>query len=137
MNSTTRVSLIASLALTFAFGMAGCEQKGPAEKTGQKIDQAAEKAGAKMEVAKESLGEKAERTGEYMDDAMITAKIKAEILADPMLKVSQINVTTTNGAVKLSGIVDSQQSIDRSLEIAHGLKAVKSVESELVVKGSQ
>jgi hyperosmotically inducible protein len=37
--------------------------------------------------------------------------------------------------VKLSGVVDSQQSIDRSKEIARSLKEVKSVESELVVKG--
>jgi hyperosmotically inducible periplasmic protein len=45
-----------------------------------------------------------------MDDAAITAKIKAEILSDPLLKISQINVTTVNGVVKLSGLVDSQQS---------------------------
>jgi hyperosmotically inducible protein len=90
-----------------------------------------------MGEAKEALGKKAERTGEYMDDAAITAKIKAEILSDPLLKVSQINVITTNGVVKLSGVVDSQQSIDRSQEIARSLKEVKSVESELVVKGAE
>ena len=47
-------------------GLAGCQQKGTAEKAGQKIDQAAEEAGTKMGEAKESLGKKAERTGEYM-----------------------------------------------------------------------
>ena len=118
-------------------GLAGCQQKGTAEKAGQKIDQAAEEAGTKMGEAKESLGKKAERTGEYMDDAAITAKIKAEILSDPLLKVSQINVITTKGVVKLSGVVNSQQSIDRSQEIARNLKEVKSVESELAVKDSE
>jgi hypothetical protein len=69
---------------------------------------------------------------EYMDDSAITAKIKAEILSDPLLKVSQINVTTTNGVVSLSGTVDSQQSIDRALAIARSVKDVKSVENGLV-----
>jgi len=72
-----------------------------------------------------------------MDDAAITAKIKAEILSDPLLKVSQINVITTNGVVKLSGVVDSQQSIDRSQEIARSVKEVKSVESEIAVKDAE
>ena len=71
------------------------------------------------------------------EDAAITAKIKAEILSDPLLKVSQINVIITNGEVKLSGVVDSQQSIDRSQEIARNLKEVKSVESELAVKDTE
>ena len=123
--------------VAFALAGAGCEQKGPAEKAGQKLDQAAEKAGAKMGEAKEALGKKAETTVEYMDDSAITAKIKADILSDPLLKVSQITVTTTNGVVKLSGVVDSQQSIDRSKAIARSVKDVKSVESELVVKGAK
>jgi hyperosmotically inducible protein len=123
--------------VAFVLGGAGCEQKGPAEKAGQKLDQAAEKAGAKMGEAKEALGKKAETTVEYMDDSAITAKIKADILSDPLLKVSQITVTTTNGVVKLSGVVDSQQSIDRSKAIARSVKEVKSVESELVVKGAK
>jgi hyperosmotically inducible protein len=89
-----------------------------------------------MEDAKEAIGDKAEKTGEYMNDAAITAKIKADILSDPLLKVSQINVITTNGMVTLNGVVDSQQSIDRAMEIAQSVKDVKSVENGLVVKGS-
>jgi len=53
-------------------------------------------------------------------------------LSDPLLKVSQISVTTTNGVVKLSGTVDSQQGIDRATEIARSVKDVKSVENSLV-----
>jgi len=41
-------------------------------------------------------------------------------------------VTTTNGVVKLSGTVDSQESIDRATEIARSLKDVKSVDNALV-----
>ena len=118
--------------MSFVLAMVGCQQEGTAEKAGQKIDQAAEKAGKKIEGAKEAAVEKVAEVEEYMDDSVITAKIKAEILSDPVLKVSQINVTTTNGVVSLSGTVESQQSIDRALEIARGIKDVKSVENGLV-----
>ena len=85
--------------LSLFLGLAGCEQKGTAEKAGEKVDQAAEKVGEKVAGAKEAISDKAEKTGEYMNDAAITAKIKADILSDPLLKVSQIDVTTTNGVV--------------------------------------
>ncbi len=107
--------------LAFIFGLAGCQPEGTAEQAGQNIDKAAE-----------STGQKIEKAGEYMGDAAITAKIKAEILADPLLKMFQIEVTTTNGVVKLSGTVDSQESIDRATEIARSLKDVKSVDNALV-----
>ena len=118
--------------LAFVIGLTGCQQEGTAEKAGQRIDQAAESAGKKIEKVGEAVVEKAEKAGEYMDDSAITAKIKAEILSDPLLKVSQISVTTTNGVVRLSGTVDSQQSIDRAMEIARSVKNVKSVENSLV-----
>ena len=117
------------------FGLTGCQKEGAAEKAGQKIDQATENAGKKLEDAKHSLSGKAEKTGEYLDDSAITAKIKADIISDSLLKASQINVTTTNGVVNLSGIVDSKQSIDRALEIARANQNVKSVENSLAVKG--
>jgi len=122
--------------LSIFLGLSGCEQKGSAEKAGEKIDQAVEKAGEKMEDAKEAIGDKTEKTGDYLDDTAITAKIKAGILADPLLKVAQINVTTTNGVVALNGVLDSRQSIDRAMEIAQSVKDLKSVENNLVVKGS-
>ena len=131
MRLSHRVFFIVFL-MAFVLGMAGCQQEGTAEKAGQKVDQTAEKAGQKIGEAKEAGVEKAAKVEEYMDDSAITAKIKAEILSDALLKVSQINVTTTNGVVSLSGTVDSQQSIDRALEIARSVKDVKSVENGLV-----
>jgi hyperosmotically inducible protein len=113
--------------LAFIVGLGGGQPDGTAEKTGQKIDKAAESASQKIEKTGEAVAR------EYLDDAAITAKIKAEILSDPLLKVSQIEVTTTNGVVKLSGTVDSQQSIDRATEIARSLKDLKSVENGLVL----
>ena len=128
------ITIIALSLSLFAF--TACEQKGTAEKAGQKVDQTAEKVSEKISDAKEAISDKAEKTEEYMNDAAITAKIKADILSDPLLKVSQINVVTTKGVVTLSGVVDTQQSIDRAMEIAKSVKDVKSVENSLVVKGS-
>ena len=130
-----RLAIIAVPA--FLLAVASFAQAGTAENAGKSVDEAAEATGTKMGEAKEWIGEKAEKTGEYMGDSVITAKIKGDILADPLLKVFQIHVTTTDGAVVLSGEVDSQQSIDRAKEIAQSVKNVKSVESELAVKPVQ
>jgi hyperosmotically inducible protein len=136
MNLSDSVFIVAMSAV-LGLGLTGCQQEGTAEKAGQKIDRAAESAGKKLEAAKESLAGKTESAAGYMDDSAITAKIKAEILSDPLLKSSQITVTTTNGAVMLGGAVDSQQSIDRALQIARASQSVKSVENSLAVKGAK
>lgn len=115
----------------------GCQQEGAAEKAGKKIDKAIEKVEEKGQEAGKAIEEKAEKAEAYLDDSAITAQIKAEILKDPQLKVTQINVTTTNGVVRLSGVVDNRQRLDRAMEIARGIKHVKSVESHLVIEGAK
>ncbi len=77
---------------------------------------------------------KVEKAGEYLDDAAITAKIKSDILSDPLLKVFGDQRDCHNGIVTLSGVVDSKQSIDRAVEIARRVKEVQSVENTLVVE---
>ncbi|MFH2066235.1 MAG: BON domain-containing protein [Pseudomonadota bacterium] len=75
-----------------------------------------------------------ESTGEYIDDSVITSKVKAEILKDPDLKVLQINVESFKGVVQLSGFVDSQQAVARAVELAKSVKGVSSVKNSLVIK---
>jgi osmotically-inducible protein OsmY len=75
-----------------------------------------------------------ESTGEYFDDSVITAKVKAEILGDPMLKVFQINVETFKGEVQLSGFVDSANASARAVEITRRVNGVTSVKNNMVVK---
>ena len=106
------------------------------KRPGKKLIRRLNKVGEKIESTKETIGDNVEKTGDYLDDTAITAKIKAGILGDPLLKVTQINVITTNGVVTLNGVVDSQQSIDRAMEIAQSVNEVKSIENNLVVKGS-
>jgi osmotically-inducible protein OsmY len=73
-------------------------------------------------------------TGEYVDDAAITAKVKTAILEDSALKEMQISVTTTRDAVHLSGAVNSPYAVARAGEVARKVAGVTSVENNLVVK---
>ena len=52
----------------------------------------------------------------------------------PMLNKSQIEVSTVDGIVTLSGKVGSEQSISRAIGVANSQKNVKSVQSDLIVK---
>lgn len=109
--------------LSTTLEIANAAEEGAGEKSGKKIDQGVEK-----------IEKKKERMNKNLDDANMTATIKAEILSDPLLKVSQIHVTTKNGVVELTGTVDSQQSIDRAVQIAKSLKTVKTVKNELKIQ---
>ncbi len=75
-----------------------------------------------------------EGTGEYVDDSVITTKVKAAIFNEPTLKSAEINVETFKGAVQLSGFVSSQTAINRAAEVARGVKGVKSVKNDMRVK---
>jgi osmotically-inducible protein OsmY len=75
-----------------------------------------------------------EGTGEYIDDSVVTAKVKHAILHEPSLKSAEINVETFKGIVQLSGFVRSQANIDRAVEVARRVKGVKSVKDDMRVK---
>ena len=77
---------------------------------------------------------KKESTGEYVDDAAITAKVKSKILRDPNLKVLQINVETFKGIVQLSGFVNSSEAANRAVEVARSVEGVERVENKMTVK---
>ena len=77
---------------------------------------------------------KQEGAGEYVDDSVITTKVKSLLGADDFLKSFEISVETFKGTVQLSGFVDSQKAIDKAGEIAGGVKGVKSVKNNLNVK---
>ena len=75
-----------------------------------------------------------ESAGEYVDDSVITTKVRAQLAADDFLKSFQIGVETYQGTVQLSGFVNSQQAVDKASEIVRGVKGVKSVKNSLIVK---
>ena len=75
-----------------------------------------------------------ESTGDYVDDSVITTKVKALLAEDDFLKSFQITVETYKGTVQLSGFVNSQQAVDKAGQIARSVKGVTSVKNSLIVK---
>ena len=75
-----------------------------------------------------------EGTGEYVDDSVITTKVKAAILGEPGLKSSEINVETFKGVVQLSGFVNSSADISTATKVAHNVAGVTSVKNDMHVK---
>ncbi len=77
---------------------------------------------------------KREGTGEYIDDTVITAKVKAALVDDPELKAREINVETFKGTVQLSGFVSSREHISKAIQLARNVKGVTAVKNDMVVK---
>ncbi len=75
-----------------------------------------------------------ESTGEYVDDSVITTKVKSALANDDFLESFQISVETFKGVVQLSGFVNTQAAIDRARELAKTVKGVKSVKNDLILK---
>ncbi|MEH6436279.1 BON domain-containing protein [Massilia sp. DD77] len=69
-----------------------------------------------------------------VDDAAITAGVKAALVGDPDLKASEINVETYQGVVQLSGFVGSAESVAAAATVARTVKGVKSVRNDLRLK---
>lgn len=73
-------------------------------------------------------------TGEYVDDAAITTKVKAEFVRDETVKAMQVNVDTFKGIVQLSGFVDTAAQKARAGEIARAVGGVTDVQNKIDVK---
>ena len=72
--------------------------------------------------------------GEYVDDSVITTKVKSLLAADDFLKSFEIGVESFKGTVQLSGFVNSQQAVNKAVEITRSVQGVKSVKNNLIVK---
>lgn len=77
---------------------------------------------------------KREGTGEYIDDTLITTKVKAALAADPNVKATEVNVETFKGMVQLSGFVSTKESIQKAIDIARGVSGVRGVKNDMTVK---
>ncbi len=75
-----------------------------------------------------------ETTGNYVDDTTITTKVKAALLADDAVKSLQISVTTTQGTVQLSGVVDNADQKSAAAKDAAAVAGVKDVTNNITVK---
>lgn len=77
---------------------------------------------------------KTEGTGEYVDDSVVTTKVKAALINDPDVSAAEVNVETFKGVVQLSGFVNSRADMNKAIEIARGIKGVKSVKNDMRLK---
>ena len=75
-----------------------------------------------------------EGTGEFVDDAVVTTKVKAAIFNEPTLKSTEINVETFKGVVQLSGFVAQPADVAKAGEVARSVKGVSSVKNDIRVK---
>ncbi|HAT32296.1 MAG TPA: transporter [Janthinobacterium sp.] len=75
-----------------------------------------------------------EGSGEYVDDTVITTRVKAALFNDPALKSREINVETFKGKVQLSGFVSSRDEIEKAVSVAKEVKGVNEVDNAMVVK---
>jgi hyperosmotically inducible protein len=70
-------------------------------------------------------------SGQTVDDATVTAKVKAALLAESGVDGTKINVDTFNGRVTLKGEVPSKSMADRAVQVARGIEGVKDVDNRL------
>jgi len=75
-----------------------------------------------------------EGTGEYVDDTVVTSKVKAAILGERSLSSAEINVETFKGVVQLSGFVNSQADINKAISVARSVTGVTSVKNDMQLK---
>ncbi len=138
MNSLRDSITAIGILVILATGLAACDKPGPAEIAGKKIDQTVGEAGKQIGIATdrvvEKLGGQGDKAVLVIDDAEITAKVKAAIFAEPGLKTLQISVNTMKGVVTLSGSVDSSPSSDMAKVLAGAVSGVKEVKNRLVIK---
>lgn len=73
-------------------------------------------------------------TGEYIDDSVVSNKIRAKLVDDEELNMFQIDVTTFKGEVQLSGFVSNAAAKARATQVASSVEGVKTVHNDLVVK---
>lgn len=81
-----------------------------------------------------SVQDSSRSAGEVIDDGMITAKVKAALIADPTVKAHEVNVETREGVVQLSGFVDSSEAKSTAADVAKRVAGVKDVQNDLQVK---
>jgi hyperosmotically inducible periplasmic protein len=129
MNIGNRPSALLVVLAAGTLLMVGCDQRAPAGSATAKMDRTADKVEATVSNA-------ADKTATVAEDAAITAKVKAAILAEPGLKSLEINVDTNGATVTLSGKVDNADLRERAKQIASSTSGVKGVVDQLAVKSS-
>ncbi|MGE0715687.1 MAG: BON domain-containing protein [Alphaproteobacteria bacterium] len=86
-----------------------------------------------MSGSRQSSG-RGESVGEYIDDATISTKVRAKLIDDKDLNLTQIDVTTDHGVVLITGVVDDAAKKAKATAVAADTSGVRSVRNELVIR---
>lgn len=142
---TARLGLIA--VAVASLGLAACNRADNDERTaGQRLDSAVATVEQKTDQAKAEIKQEtaearadaeatADRLGEKVEDATITASVNAELAKDPALSALKINVDTSAGRVLLKGSAPDAGARERATQLAQGVKGVVAVDNQLEVRG--
>ena len=136
MNTLHTRPMLAMICAALLLGAAGCSDERGGKTVGQKLDSGMDTAKEKLSDSSDAIKDSTQKAATAVDDAAITTKVKAEIMRDPNLKLTDINVETNQGVVILSGVVDKPQDAERAVQIARAITDVKSVENKLAVRSS-
>jgi osmotically-inducible protein OsmY len=133
----TQIAKLLGVVVLCLVGIAACDEPGPAQSAGKKIDQTVNEAGKRIsesaDKVTEKMGEQRDKAGVEIKDAEITTKVKAAIFAAPGLKPLQISVETISGVVTLSGSVDTLASGELASTLAGAVAGVSRVRNQLVL----
>jgi osmotically-inducible protein OsmY len=134
MKTENRFKIIVT-SILIASALTACDNKGPAESAGKKIDQAAENASIaaskSAERTSDAISETGKSTGQVIDDTEITAKIKMLYLKEPELKSLNISVSTEKGVVVLTGTANTKSNADTAVKIAESVSGVSKVVNQI------
>lgn len=75
-----------------------------------------------------------ESTGEYIDDSVITTRVRSAMIADKEVSASNISVETFKGTVQLAGFASSAKEADKAESIARNVKGVKQVKNSIQIR---
>lgn len=125
-----KVTKVPVMLLAVAMLVGACGNENSAKYSEKSISAAIEK--TNKELKKDS-----QKMQAYADDATVTSKVNAAILAEPGMKVLDINVETNVGVATLEGTVDSSESKDRAEELVASVDGVKRVNNKLVVENAE
>ncbi len=73
-------------------------------------------------------------TGEYIDDTVVTSRVKAALLNDPAVSGLAINVETFKGTVQLAGFVKTVSERNRAVQLTREVNGVKQVRNDILIR---
>lgn len=131
---TLTTLILASVAAVALSACSQQEQEETREAAQSSLEQATEATKQAASDAADFTRETAERTGDFLSDSAITARVKTALFEAHQVSAGNINVETIDGHVVLSGVVATSEEADLAVQLAQGVEGVKSVENDIEVQ---